>query len=642
MCGICGIVQLGGEPRPVVAPETLDWMTDVMVHRGPNDRGTYSAPGIALGVRRLSVIDVEGGHQPFSNEDGSIWAVQNGELYNHVELRRELRGGGHTFHSRCDTEVLPHLYERDGEAFEARLRGKFGLAVWDSKQRRAVIARDQFGIKPLYYAVVGDLLVFASELKSLLASGIVPLDLDYSAIDAFLSLGFVPGPSTPLAAVSKLLPGHRLVAGGGGVRLERYWDYPAPEPRTDGAGVDEVAEELLEQIEESVRLRLMSDVPVGAMLSGGIDSSLIVALMARNMTEPVKTFSVGFAEAGEANELADARLVASMFGTDHHEMELSLSKQAVDLTDLVWQLDEPLADLSPLGFLLLCELAAKHVTVALSGQGADELLGGYNSHRSAVVAGAWQKLPRPLRAVGIAALRRGPPRVRRKIPTLTAPDPVTRMLAMSSRLDPALRGRLVRGPLAELPGDAAFNAIASRLHGVEGDALATNLYLDGQLALVDDMLHYFDRASMAHSLEVRVPLCDPKIAAYCATIPSGLKVRRLETKHVLKVAARGLIPDRVIDKPKVGFFANSVDAWFRAQTDGALATWLVGSDHRYAEILDPDVVGELVSRHLDRSDTKFLKLLISILMLEIWLGSFLQRAVAGPPAPAREQVRIPA
>jgi asparagine synthase (glutamine-hydrolysing) len=600
-----------------------------MTHRGPNDRGTHAAPGVAFGVRRLSVIDVEGGHQPFANESGSVWGMQNGELYNHDALRDELRADGHVFTSRCDTEILPHLYERHGTSFAERLRGKFGLAVWDAEERRAVIARDPLGVKPMYYAIIDDLLIFGSELKSVLASGLIPLDLDYNAINAYLTFGYVPGPMTPLRAVSKLQPGHRLVATADGVAVEQYWSYPAPAPDLT-LTAPEAAEGLLAELEESVRLRLMSDVPLGAMLSGGLDSSLIVALMARNMNAPVKTFSVGFADAGAGNELGDARQVASALGADHHEVELSLGEQPVDLADLVWQLDEPIADLSPVGFLLLCKLAAQHVTVALAGQGADELLGGYASHRAASICATWDRVPRPLRAGAHAAARRGPSRLRRAVPTLAAAGPVERMLAMSSRLDPVLRNRLTHGPLREAEGDAAARVVEERLGDFKGDALSTTLYLEAQLGLVDDMLHYFDRASMAHSLEVRVPFCDPKVAAYCATIPPHLKVRRLETKHVLKLAARGLVPDRIIDKPKVGFFANSVDAWFRAQTNGALAQWLGGHDRRYAEFLDPDLVDELVRRHLDGSDTRYLKLLISILMLEVWLETFLPRAGTAP------------
>jgi asparagine synthase (glutamine-hydrolysing) len=615
-----------GEPRPVVAPEVLDRMTDVMTHRGPNDRGTYAADGIALGVRRLSIVDVEGGHQPIANEDGSIWAVQNGELYNHGDVRRRLGGRGHRFQTNCDTEVIPHLYEDAGAVFPKHLRGMFGLAVWDAAERRAVLARDRLGIKPLYYAEAGDLLVFGSELKSVLASGLVDPELDYEAIDAFLTLGFIPGPMSPLAAVRKLMPGHVLVVDPDGVRTEAFWSYPEPAPVE--MSLDEASERLLAGLDESVVLRLMSDVPLGAMLSGGIDSSVIVGLMARRMAEPVKTFSIGFAEAGDGNELADARLVAEHFGTDHHELELSFAEQTVDLDELVWHMDEPLADLSALGFLALSELASKHVTVALSGQGADELLGGYRKHRAAAIAGRWKQIPQPIRAAGAAALKRAPGRFARAAGTLTAADPATRLLSMSANTRNGLRKELVRGPLAELDGGIALRTLRERLGDVPDDPLPAALYLDGQLGLVDDMLHYFDRASMAHSLEVRVPFLDHKVVELAATIPARHKVRRLDTKHVLKHAVRGLIPDRIIDKPKVGFFNAAVDGWFRAQTRGAISDYLLGPDPRYAEMLDRGRVERLVKEHAAGTDTRNGYTLLSILMLEVWLSSYLPHSLS--------------
>jgi len=626
VCGICGVIQLRGEPRPAVAPDVLDSMTDAMTHRGPDDRGTYRADGVALGVRRLSIVDVEGGHQPFANEDETIWAVQNGELYNHAEVARRLRGRGHRLRTRCDTEILPHLYEDVGAAFADHLRGMFGVALWDGRERRAVLARDRLGIKPLYYAEVGDVLVFGSELKSVLASGLVPSALDYEAIDAFLSLGFVPGPMTPLQAVRKLMPGQRLVVDRRGARVEVFWRYPESAPVE--MSLDEAAERLMAGLRESVALRLMADVPLGAMLSGGIDSSVIVALMAEQMSEPVKTFSVGFAEAGEGNELADARLVAERFGTDHHELELSLGDSDVDLEDLVWHLDEPLADLSPLGFFALSELAARHVTVALSGQGADELLGGYRKHRAAAIVGAWTRMPRPVRAVGAAASQRPPARFDRLFRTLNAPDPAARLLAMSGNLDPRRRRELVRGPLAALDGGAAMRTILQRLGDTADDPLPAALYLDGQLGLVDDMLHYFDRASMAHSLEVRVPFLDHHLVEYCATIPSAFKVRRLNTKHVLKRAVRGLIPDRIIDKPKIGFFNRAVDDWFLAQTRGAVSDYLLGPNPKYAEMLDRAEVEKLARGTSSEIGAKGAYPLLAILMLEVWLSSYLPRAVS--------------
>jgi asparagine synthase (glutamine-hydrolysing) len=618
-------VQLGGEPRAPLAPDVLDRMTDAMEHRGPNDRGTYEAPGVALGVRRLSIVDVAGGHQPVASEDSAVWAVQNGELYNHEALRGELGAGGHRFRSRCDTEVIPHLYEQFGPGFPARLRGKFGLALWDGRARRLVLARDRLGVKPLYVAELDGLLLFASELKGLLASGLIGSTLDYEAIEAYLTLGYFPAPLTPLAQVRKLCPGELLVADREGLRRERYWHYPRPVSEQPRRSQDEYAERLLAELEESVRLRLMSDVPLGAMLSGGLDSSLIVGLMARNMSEPVKTFSVGFAEDGDSNELADARLVARHFGTDHHELELSYLDDTTPLPELAWALDEPLADLSALGFLALSGLAAEHVTVALSGQGADELLAGYTKHRAAALVAKLDFVPSLVRRAGVSALG-GTQRFGRAARTFAAEDASSRLLAMSGQLDGDLRRELLRGPLVETNGSLARRSIERLADGLTDDPLPATLYLDGQLSLVDDMLHYFDRASMAHSLEVRVPFLDHKVVEYCARIPADLKIRRLRTKHLLKEAARGLVPDQIIDKRKIGFFRGATRSWMAAQMEGAIADYLLAPAPRYAEILDPAAVRRLVEGHASGRDRTHGQLLLAVLMLEVWLASCLPRA----------------
>jgi asparagine synthase (glutamine-hydrolysing) len=628
MCGICGAIQIEGRPRQVVAPDVLDLMTDAMTHRGPNDRGTYMAEGVALGVRRLSIVDVESGHQPFLSEDGGVVAVQNGELYNHGEIRSELARDGHVLRTRCDTEILPHVYERDGRHLPERLRGKFALAVWDSRERTALLARDPLGVKPLYYAVAGDVLVFASELKALLASGLVVPEIDYEAIDAYLALGYVPAPRSPLVGVSKLLPGHRLIVGNGRITVEPYWRYPAPVPDRERLTEREWADELLDQLDEAVRLRLMSDVPLGAMLSGGLDSSLVVALMSRHMTEPVKTFSVGFADAGAESELADARLVAAAFGTEHHELELRLSDADVDLADLSWWLDEPLADLSALGFFHISRLASEHVTVALSGQGADELYGGYRKH---VAASLCNSVPRPIAGLAGSIAARGPARVRRTGNTLRAASPSERVLAMSGKLAPSLRRRLVRGPLAQLDGDAALRAIEARAAGLSADPLAETLFLDAQLALPDDMLHYFDRTSMAHSLEVRVPFLDHHVVEFSARIPSRYKVRRLVGKRVLRTMAEGRVPDRVLEKRKAGFFRGSVDSWLRHQARGALSDWLLAPEPAVAEFIDPAMLRSLCSRFLEGDRDVDPHLVFSILMLEVWLSSYVPRATAQRP-----------
>jgi asparagine synthase (glutamine-hydrolysing) len=594
---------------------------------------------VAFGVRRLSIVDVAGGHQPVSSEDGRVVAVQNGELYNHTNLRRELERAGHLFRSGCDTEVIPHLYEDSGPAFEKRLGGKFAIAVWDARTRSAVVARDRLGIKPLYYAHCGDLLVFGSELKSVLASGLVSSGLDYDAIDVYLTLGFFPGGRTPLAGVRKLEPGHRLEIGSGAVRVERYWDFPEPTSAPAARTEDETTEMMLELLDEAVRDRLMSDVPLGAMLSGGLDSSLVVALMARHTTEPVKTFAIGFSDPGSDNELADARFVAETLGTEHHELELSYESDVVDLPDLLWHLDEPVADLSALGFHALSRMASRHVTVALSGQGADELFGGYRKHRAAAAVSTWRRTLGPAAGPLGGLVGRLPDRFGRAPATIAAADPVERLLATSGQLDPELRAELARGRLAAVEPGSAERAVRSALGDVGDDPLPAMLYLDGRLALVDDMVHYFDRASMAHGLEVRVPFLDHRLVEFCATIPAGLKIRGRTQKYILKRAARGLVPDRIVDKRKRGFFRRSSVGWLQAQMPGAVSDYLLGPSPRCAEFLDRHALERLLASYRAGRADRHVHLLIAVLLLEIWLTTYLPRAVAHPMQ-ARERIVV--
>jgi asparagine synthase (glutamine-hydrolysing) len=613
-------------------------MTEAMAHRGPDDRGRHVAAGVALGVRRLSIVDVAGGHQPVRSEDEGTWAVQNGELYNHLDIRSWLEGRGHRLRSRCDTEILPHLYEEVGDALPSRVWGMFGLAVWDGRRRRALLARDRLGIKPLYHARVGDLVVFGSELKSVLASGLVPLDLDYEAIDAYLTLGFVPGPATPLAAVRKLAPGHRLVIEEGSVRSEAYWRYPEPAAEPERRSEAEWAEELLATLDDAVRLRLMSDVPLGAMLSGGLDSSLIVALMSRHMREPVKTFSVGFAEEGTHSELADARFVSSVYGTDHHELELTFADVGVDLDDLVWHMDEPIADISSLGLLVLSKLAAGHVAVALCGQGADELLAGYTKHRAAWIVSRWRRLPRAAREAALAGIGLGASGGR-AYATLSATDDVECMLAMSAHLDGEQRSRVVRGALNGHAGAGARGGIAARLPAAPADPLAATLHVDGQLSLVDWLLHYFDRASMAHSLEVRVPFLDHRVVELCARMPPDLKLRRLRTKHVLKRAARGLVPERIIHKRKLGFFRHAASGWLESHLSSAAADRLMSPSPALAGMVEPAALRGLVEGFL-RGDAVDVHLVTALVMLDIWLESYLPRATATAAAAERPAIGV--
>jgi asparagine synthase (glutamine-hydrolysing) len=620
MCGICGAIQLRGASRAPLDEDVLRAMTDAIRHRGPDDDGYYVADGIAIGVRRLSIVDVAGGHQPMANDRGTIVAAQNGELYNQRVVRKELEASGFVFRTTCDTEILPHLYASAGDRAPEHLNGIFAFVVWDAERRRALLARDRLGVKPLYYAEVGDVLLFGSELKAVLASGLVPTAIDVEAVDLYLSLGFVPGPRTLLRHVKKLLPGHRIVVEPPAVRVERYWQYPDPAPIA-GRSEDEWQEELLELLDDAVAGQLMSDVPLGAMLSGGLDSSLVVALMARHMNRPVKTFSVGFAGVADS-ELDVARAAALALGAEHHELELSLD-DPVDLEGLIWSLDEPVADLSAVGFSALSALTAEHVTVALSGQGADELLAGYGRYRQIAMVDRWASAPLAVRRTAASALRRGPARLRRAATTAASADPVVASVAARSEWAESGRERSAQGDLRHVSDSLLGRTLSDRLNGSESRGVERALVLDAQLNLVDDMLHYFDRTSMAHSLEVRVPFLDHRLVELCARMPTELKVSGGSTKRILRSVARGLVPDFVIDRPKVGFFSGAVEHWFQQQVGGFVGDVLLDPGARYTEFVGREEVERLIR---GGGAYRASKLLLSVLMLELWLSTYLAKA----------------
>jgi len=555
-----------------------------------------------------------------ANEAATVVAAQNGELYNQDAVREELEKVGYSFRTTCDTEILPHLYSHVGDAAPEHLNGIFAFVIWDSKRRRAVLARDRLGVKPLYYAEVDDTLLFGSELKALLASGLVPIEIDVEAVDLLLSLGFVPGPRTLLRSVKKLLPGYRLIVEPPDVRLEQYWRYPDPTP-VRGRSDAEWEEELLTLLDDAVRRQLMSDVPLGAMLSGGLDSSLIVALMAAHVSQPVKTFSVGFAGTAD-NELGVAGDVARALGTEHHELELSLDDH-VDLEALAWSLDEPVADLSSVGFSALAALTAEHVTVALSGQGADELLAGYDRYRQTQIVDRLASLPRVLRRAAASAGRYGPQKLRRGTAIAVAADPVAAGVTARSEWAETGRRRTAKGPLRSVPDSVLAEALGDRLDGRTSDGVERALILDAQLSLVDDMLHYFDRTSMAYSLEVRVPYLDHRVVELCSRMPTRLKLDNASTKRILRTVAKGLVPDFVIERRKVGFFSGAVEQWFKGQIDGAVGDLLLDRDARYTEFIERSQVEDLID---NGASYRRSKLLLSVLMLELWLSSYLPNA----------------
>ncbi|PYS98853.1 MAG: asparagine synthase (glutamine-hydrolyzing), partial [Acidobacteria bacterium] len=541
MCGIAGFAGDNTKLTTEERADTLERMLRVIRHRGPDDQGALLSEGVALGMRRLSIIDLAGGHQPMSGEDGRVTVVFNGEIYNYRELQPELERRGHVFQTHSDTETIVHAYEERGAACVEDLRGMFAFAIWDARRRELFIARDRVGKKPLYYTLTArGTLVFGSELKSLLEHAEVEREIDLEALDAYLTFGYVPDPLSIFRGVHKLPPGHHLTFADGRVQVRSYWDFEY-EP-TEARREEDYIEELRALLEEAVRLRLVADVPLGAFLSGGVDSSTVVGLMARNTSRPVKTFSIGFSE-DSYDELRFARVAAREFGTDHHEFVVT-PEVCHCIDELAWHLDEPFADSSAIPTYAVSKMARAHVTVALSGDGGDELFGGYTRYLVERSRSRFGRVPRVVRQNLMRPLSRRLPHAAwgRNYLYNVSLDPVARYLDsisyMTSLNKLALytedfRRRLNGG--AGRPA-ALFSEYAARVR--TGDPLDTLLYLDSKTYLPGDILTKVDRMSMAASLEARVPLLDHKLIEFVTRIPAPLKVRGLEAKRIFKRAVR--------------------------------------------------------------------------------------------------------
>jgi len=627
MCGIAGILSLDG--RPVTAEE-LSSMCAVMVHRGPDDEGAYLGPGVGLAMRRLSIIDLATGHQPVHNEDGSVWVVLNGEIYNYHELRGELERRGHRFYTTTDTEVIVHLYEERGPRCVDKLRGMFAFAVWDEERRELLVARDRLGIKPLYYGEIGGRLVFASELKAILALGGVEPRLDWRALSHLFACQVTPRDQSIVQGIRKLEPAHVLVASPERkLDVRRYWDV-AFEPdwtRTEAGFV----ERLRELLEESVRLHLVSDVPLGAFLSGGVDSSSVVALMSRFTTGPVKTFSIGFDEP-DYDELEHARLVARTFGTDHKE--LVLEPRVFDiLDDLVWHLDEPFGDSSAIPTYMVSKLASESVTVVLSGDGGDELFAGYDKY---VVEGRerrYRVLPAPLRWALGGVARAMPEGMRGRNflrhHSLAGIEPYLHSTTMFRREQQ--RRLFTREAFAQLGGHDPWSESGRWLGDGRLHWLSALQYSDLNTYLPLDILTKVDRMSMAHSIEARVPLLDHKVVEFAATIPPELQLHRGVTKHIFKRAMRGLLPESITARPKQGF-AVPLARWFRGRLGAVLRDLLLSETSRRRGILDPRYIERLIGWHENGQDL-YLKLW-TLMSFELWCRRFLDARPAPPSVPA--------
>jgi asparagine synthase (glutamine-hydrolysing) len=632
MCGIAGFV----ESSFTTSPFTLDRsralvhrMCDVIRHRGPDDEGVWVDAGVALGMRRLSIIDLSTGHQPIHNEDRSIWIVFNGEIYNFRELRLELESAGHRFYTSTDTEVIVHAYEQWGTGAIARLRGMFGLAIWDTRTRTLLVARDRIGIKPMHYATVNGRLYFGSELKSLLEAPDLPRDLDPDALNHYLSFLYTPRDGSIFKSVRKLPPGHLLTWTDGRLAIEQYWQMPVTE--SFAGSEQDAVQQLRAVLSDAVRSHMISDVPLGAFLSGGVDSSLVVGLMSEISAARVKTFSIGFDEPA-FDELEHARRVADHFGTEHHEFVVKPDGVSI-LDKLVSHFDEPFADSSAIPMWYVSEMARRQVTVVLSGDGGDELFGGYDRY-----------LPHPR----VAAFDRFSPRALRRVAALAAAG-----MPHGARGKNFLRhvGRTEQGRYLDairfFGADEKPALLTPDLqHAIGGPDPETRMArhferlahlpwasqmmrFDAETYLPEDILTKVDRMSMAHSIEARVPLLDNEVIAFAATLPAAMKIKAGRRKHVLKEVAATLLPPSVLDRKKQGF-GVPLGTWFRGNLRELFADTLLSTTTLQRGYFQPAFVNRLVAEHLSGARDHTLRLW-QLVVFERWNRQYVDRTGSSAP-----------
>jgi asparagine synthase (glutamine-hydrolysing) len=644
VCGICGEWYIDPSSQEVEA-RRLYRMNATLSHRGPDGQGIYvqganggslldsadaailerSRGRVGLAHRRLSVIDLATGSQPMTNEDGTIWVVFNGEIYNFRELRAELEGHGHHFSTRSDTEVLLHLYEQHGEECALWLNGMFAFALWDERRERILLARDQVGIKPLFYSWNGRRLLFASELKAL-AAALAQRPVDYQALHDYLSLNYIPGPRTIYRDVFKLQPGHLLIGDRNGISLQRYWDVPFAAERsvgTVGASTDELAGELLERLRRAVRAQMVSDVPLGVFLSGGLDSSTLVALASEVSDRPVRTFSIGFKDPSYS-ELDGARLVASRFGTEHTDLVLDGDEREL-VPELVRSFDEPFADSSAIPTYYVSRLARSRVTVALGGDGGDEVFAGYHTYVAAKLAQRYRRLPRIVRRGLVSPLVHLLPSSEAKISV----DYMAKRFVKGAEL-PEERAHFswkeifAEDAKAQLYADTcrceradSFETFARYFAQCsQGELLDRLQYVDMKVYLPDDILVKVDRMSMAHSLEVRVPFLDLAVVEFAASLPPTARVNGWNKKFILKQAVKRLLPKQIIQGRKRGFNVP-LAGWLRRDLRELVHDYLAPAMIQRQGFFKPPAVAELVRRH-ESGTFDYGRNLWALLILGIW------------------------
>jgi asparagine synthase (glutamine-hydrolysing) len=611
-------------------------MNAALAHRGPDDKGTVVLDRIGLAMSRLSVIDLTTGHQPLSNQEQTCWIVYNGEVYNFLELHRELEEKGYQFRTHSDTEVILRAYEAWGPDCVRRLRGMFAFAIADDRESftHLFLARDRVGKKPLYYYHDADWFIFGSEIKALLSHPAVPRHVNHRAVPLYLVHGYVPAPETMFEEIYELPPGHYLLLQNGKIHIQEYWD-PPHEPESDFAGLREaeVSRQVRSRLEEAVRIRLVSDVPLGAFLSGGLDSTAIVALMSQLSGNSVKTFAIGFEGEPSFNELEHARAAAKVYGTDHHEFVVR--PDTVDLLPkLVWHYDQPFGDSSGLPTYLVSKLTREHVTVALTGDGGDELFAGYDRIAAADLAQSYRRLPRIFRSALIGLLRSFPEstgyggvirRARRFVEYASLPL-TEQYLAWAGVFDRGFLHQLLMAETIRDPLESLHTAF-DRVKGV--DPLSRLLYVNMKTFLPGDLLVKTDRMSMAHSLEARCPFLDHELIEFVGKIPSALKLKGLTTKYILKKAMEGLVPSQIVHRKKHGFGAP-VGQWFRTSLREYVRETLLSPGALRRGYFREEVVRDLIDEHQCGKRDHGQRLWV-LLTLEIWHQIFIDRSPALEP-----------